>query len=132
VKENEIKNIKKCIRTSLEKFNEFHVKIEGLKLIPNERHIRVIGLKVESKELSELIKTIVRGVGGSFHTKQKITICRVKKVSDKEALKNFIKSNINVKVGKFHVNNVALVKSELTKNGPKYQTIEKIKLKSNE
>ena len=82
--------------------------------------------------MKKLIKTVEKSLKGSFFEESKITLCRVKNIPNKTTLKNFIEKNRNVKLGSFHVKNISLVKSVLTKHGPKYETIYKIKLNENE
>ncbi len=132
VNENEINSLKVKLKDSLKNINEFHVNLGGLKLIPNERHIRVIGVKVNNEEMKNLIKIVGRNLKGSFFEESKITLCRVKNIPNKTTIKNFIEKNRNVKLGSFHVKNISLVKSVLTKHGPKYENIYKIRLNKNE
>ncbi len=103
---------------------KFHVKLEGLKLIPNENYTRVIGLKIiDEGSLSKLMKKIGKSINGKYHENSKLTLCRIKNVLDKEAFKKFIEKNRNVTIGSFHVKNISLVESTLTKHGPLYETI---------
>jgi len=132
VNENEIDEIKVKLDECLKNTSEFHVNLTGLKIIPNESHIRVIGVSVKGLGMENLIKNVGKCIGGSFHEESKITICRVKSVSDKTLLKKFIEKNRNVNLGYFHVKNVTLVKSILKKEGPEYVTVYKVGLKENE
>jgi len=132
VNENEINYLKVKMKDSLENINEFHVNLEGLKLIPSENHARVIGVKVNGEEIKKLIKIVGNNLNGNFFEESKITLCRVKNIPDKMSLKNFIEKNRNVNIGLLHVKNISLVKSVLTKHGPKYETIYKIRLNENE
>ena len=132
VEENKINEIKMKLDSCLNDISEFHVKLKNLKIIPSENYIRVIGIRIESDGLKKVIKKVGGSVGGSFHEEQKVTLCRVKNVSNKILLKNFIEKNRNIDLGSFHVKNISLVKSTLTSRGPVYENIHKIKLKENE
>jgi len=126
----DINPLKKKLDESVKNTNKFHVKLQELKLIPNEKYIRVIGIKVENEgKISNLIKEVAKNVGGKFYEKTKLTLCRVKKIEDKTLLQKFIADHRDIKIGTFNVESVALVKSVLTKRGPIYETIHKSLLK---
>ncbi len=126
----DINQLKKNLDASVKNINNFHVKLQKLKLIPNENYIRVIGIKAENEgKISNLIREVVNNVGGKFYEKTKLTLCRVKKIEDKRLLQKFIADHRGIKIGTFNVESVALVKSVLTKRGPIYETIHKSFLK---
>ena len=131
VKEEDVKILKEGLDKSVETVNKFHVKLSGLKIIPSEEFIRVMGvdIKDETDQVSNLIKKVANSIGGKYYEKQKITLCRVKKIHDKEKVKNFIEKNRNIEIGGFQVNSVALVESRLTREGPIYETIHESMLK---
>jgi len=121
---SDLPNLKSKLDEVVKENEKFNVKIEGLKTIPSENYIRVIGIKVkDTDKIGNLIKSVGDKIGGKFYLEQKITLCRVKKILDKEVVQNFIRSNKNIKIGEFQVNRVSLVKSTLTKSGPIYETI---------
>jgi len=128
VEENKINEIKSNLEISLREVNGFYVNIEGLKILPNENYIRVIGIQIKGDEIKDLIRIVGIKLGGSFHENSKITLCRIKNIQDRKKISKFIEDNRNVNIGSFHVNKVSLVKSVLTKQGPKYESIYKIKL----
>jgi 2'-5' RNA ligase len=122
--QEEITMLKSKLDKSVKKVKVFSVKLEGLKTIPNPNFIRVIGVDVKDKDnVANLIKKVTGSVGGKYYLEQKVTLCRVKKILDKQKIKNFINANQNIKVGTFLVTRVSLVKSTLTKHGPVYETI---------
>jgi 2'-5' RNA ligase len=122
--QEEIAILKSKLDKSVKKVKVFSVKLEGLKTIPNPNFIRVIGVDVKDKDnVANLIKKVTGSVGGKYYLEQKVTLCRVKKILDKQKIKNFINANQNIKVGTFLVTRVSLVKSTLTKHGPVYETI---------
>ena len=130
-KENSvIPRLKSTLDESVKNIEKFDVKIEELKTIPSENYIRVIGVRVKNtNKIANLIRSIADRIGGKFYLEQKITLCRVKKISDKMSVQKFIESNKNVKIGEFQVDKVSLVKSTLTKSGPIYETIHNSYLK---
>lgn len=122
--DSDLPDLKSKLDKSVKNIERFNVKIEELRTIPSENYIRVIGIKVkDSDKIANLIKTVADAIGGKFYLKQKITLCRVKKIFDKRAIQKFIESNKNIKIGEFSVNRISLVKSTLTKGGPIYETI---------
>ncbi|MDI6825922.1 MAG: RNA 2',3'-cyclic phosphodiesterase [Candidatus Aenigmarchaeota archaeon] len=127
--ENELETLKNKLDESVKNVRKFHVVLEGLKVIPNENYIRVIGIQVVSKEMENLIKKVAELIDGNYHETTKLTLCRVKKLFDKKILKNFIEKNRHIKIGEFEVQSVALVKSSLTRQGPIYETIHESFLK---
>ena len=121
--------LKNQLDLSIEDVKKFNAKLEGLKIIPNENYIKVMGVQVLSEEMPELIKKVAKYIDGDYHEATKLTLCRVKNVIDKRAVKEFIEKNRNVKFGEFGVRGVALVKSTLTRRGPEYETIHESFLK---
>jgi len=121
------------IKSKLDKisgFGEFHVKLSNLKVLPSENYIRVIGIDVvdEENKMKDLIKFVGSEIGGSYHEQTKMTLCRVKSIDNKKSVKQFIDKNRNINFGDFIAKEVSLVKSTLTKTGPIYETVYKVKL----
>jgi 2'-5' RNA ligase len=121
----EVEKIKSGVTVALKDMKKFNTRIKELKVIPNENYIRVIGISIEDENnlLANLIKKVAKEIGGDYYEKQKITLCRVKKIYDKAPVKDFIKKNTNIEIGSFEIDSVVLVKSVLTKHGPVYETI---------
>jgi 2'-5' RNA ligase len=127
--EDKVEYLKSQLDLSVGDVKKFNLKLEGLKIIPNENYIKVIGIQVVSKEMPELIKKVVKYIGGDYHEDTKLTLCRVKNMMDKRKIKEFIEKNRNVKIGEFEVKNVDLMKSTLTRSGPIYESIHESFLK---
>jgi 2'-5' RNA ligase len=127
--EDKVEYLKSQLDLSVGDVKKFNLKLEGLKIIPNENYIKVIGIQVVSKEMPELIKKVVKYIGGDYHEYTKLTLCRVKNMMDKRKIKEFIEKNRNVKIGEFEVKNVDLMKSTLTRSGPIYESIHESFLK---
>lgn len=129
VNEDKVEYLKSQLDLSLVDVKKFNLKLEGLKIIPNENYIKVLGIQVVGEEMPLLIKKIAKYIGGDYHEDTKLTLCRVKNVIDKRKIKEFIEKNRNVKIGEFEVQNVTLMKSTLTRSGPIYEIIHESFLK---
>jgi 2'-5' RNA ligase len=100
---------------------QFDVGIGGLKLIPNEKFVRVIALDVNSVGLSDLCKKLKETVGGDVKPPH-ITLCRVKKILSKnQLLERFMLIKPQTKLLK--VTSIKLIRSELRHDGPAYETV---------
>ena len=131
VRDGEVEKLKNKLDRTLKDIKKFHVNLEGLRVIPNENYIRVMGVEIRDEKnlLAELIKKVGNEIGGKYYEKQKVTLCRVKNVFDKGKIAEFIEKNRDIKIGLLDVDKVALVKSVLTRNGPVYETIHETPLK---
>ena len=122
--DDKLPNLKNKLDGSVKDIDKFNVKIEELKVIPNENYVRVIGLRVkDSEKIANLIKNVANSIGGKYYLEQKITLCRIKNVFDKKELQKFIERNKNTKIGEFQVNTVSLVESKLIRSGPIYKIV---------
>jgi len=129
VKDGEIDSLKKKLDMTTKHIKKFQIMLSGLRVIPNEYYIRVLGVgKKDSEKIIDLIKSVGDTIGGKYYETNKLTLCRVKKVRDKKMLRNFIEKNQNVEIGFFEVKSIVLVKSMLTRNGPLYKTLHESKL----
>lgn len=122
------------VKKSLDKIREsgsVTLSTGGMNFIPNERRVRVIMIDVKNTDgkLSELCNIIKDDIGGSMHPPH-ITLCRVKDMDDKENTISAIK-RINVRNVMFQVKSIAVVKSELGRNGPIYEKLYTVDLSSN-
>ena len=129
VSENNINSIKE--RLNKIKFKSFKVKLDKLGVFPNDNYVRVIwvGLKPAGKVIelqqkidSELLDLFSKEQRFSAH----ITLARVKFIKDKEEFKKNLKFDISEK--EFEINEFCLVKSELSKDGAKYEILERFAL----
>ena len=124
VKEEEVNLIKNKLDLAVKNMKKFEISLSGLKVIPNESYVRVLGIKVkDSEKIIKLIKNVGNLVGGNYYETAKLTLCRIKNVKDKKILKDFIEKNRNIDIGNFKVKNISLVKSVITRSGPVYKTI---------
>ncbi len=129
IDEDQINKIKEELH-KLTGFGKFHVKLTGMKVIPSNNYIRVLGINVvdENNKLKELIKNVGTNIGGNFFEQTKMTLCRVNSIKNKDEIKHFIESNKDVNLGEFVVGKVSLVKSTLTRSGPIYETLYEVEL----
>jgi 2'-5' RNA ligase len=126
ITEDEVNVISYKLDQIVKGYEKFEVKIDKIKLIPNEKYIRVIALDVLSPEINNLMKDIKTNIGGDVKPPH-ITLCRVKKISDKNIVIKKL-SELFLKES-FTVDNVSLVKSVLTRSGPKYYILHESHLK---
>jgi len=124
---DKIVKIKKKMDLVLSNFKGFNIEIGGISLIPNE-NVRVIGIETKSEKLKEIKNILKREIKGHSHELSKITLCRLRKRVKKILLKGLIeKRELHVPMN-FHVKNIYLMKSTLTKTGPIYEKIHKVNL----
>lgn len=130
IKETQLLQIKEKLNKI--KFKSFEVKLEDMGVFPNEDYIKVIwvGLKPAVKVI-ELAQKIDSELLDSFSKEQEfsahLTLGRVKFIKDKEKFKKNLKLEIEKK--SFEIKEFSLMKSELSKDGPKYEVLEKYSLK---
>jgi 2'-5' RNA ligase len=105
---------------------KIEVNIEGLAAIPNQNYIRVIALKIlENDLLNKVFEEIKKEIGGDSKPAH-ITLCRVKSVENKSEVRRKIEDE---KIsGKFLIEAIQLIKSELKKTGPVYSVIHQAEL----
>ncbi|HUW44096.1 MAG TPA: RNA 2',3'-cyclic phosphodiesterase [Bacillota bacterium] len=121
-----LKEIKKKLKGI--KFEKFETEIDSLGVF-SEKFIRIVWLHM--KNCDRLQKEVDEKLEGMFEKETRfmshLTIARVKFVKDK---KKFLEELKSMKVPKisFKVIEFCLMKSELTKKGPKYSVLEVYKL----
>ncbi|MEM5844340.1 MAG: RNA 2',3'-cyclic phosphodiesterase [Candidatus Aenigmatarchaeota archaeon] len=128
-KENEVEKIKNGLDTLSSTFKPFEVFVEGIKLIPNERFLRVIALDVkdENEKIESLRKMVLKQIGGDSKPPH-ITLCRVKAIEEREFVIKKIKEMSNLRVGAMKIDRIQLIKSELNRAGPTYSIIHEVTL----
>jgi 2'-5' RNA ligase len=124
IEDNKLNDLINKLDKLTKNIGKFMIRLENMKLIPSENYIRVMGIEVKNNQvLAETIKCLGMNLNGKYHKNVKLTLCRIKNISDKKVIKNFIEKNRNIKIGEFEVESVALVKSTLTSRGPVYKTL---------
>lgn len=120
VKESEIETISKEIEKISKEFKKIEAEIDGLIAIPNESYIRVLALKViENEDLKKLFEEVVKRIGGESKPPH-VTLCRVKAINNKRKIKESVEKEKCKNHGKFIIDSIQLIKSELERSGPIY------------
>ncbi|MBS3085376.1 RNA 2',3'-cyclic phosphodiesterase [Candidatus Pacearchaeota archaeon] len=113
------------------KFDKFSCSIGKVGCFPSREHIKVIWVELisENNKLKGLYKAIKGKIGNADEREfeSHITTARVKFVKNKNKLAETL-GKIHFKKLDFKVDYFSLIKSELTKQGPIYRTIEKFNL----
>jgi 2'-5' RNA ligase len=123
--EEKIMEIKNKLKDLAKNYQKREALLTKIKLIPSESFFRVIAIEIVG--LEDLSKEIEEKIGGDVKPPH-LTLIRVKRVKDKKGLIEFCRKNsINEKI---LVNNIKLMKSTLTKNGPIYEVIESFHFQS--
>ncbi len=122
IDEKQVEKVKERLREV--KMQSFEAELEEIGIF-FKKFIKIIWIKLKNAE--KLQKQIDEVLKDLFPVEQRfmshITIARVKKVSDRKKLMEYIK-NIKVKKIKFKVERFFLKKSELSPEGPVYEDIE--------
>ena len=108
------------------KFRKFSCSLGKLGFFDSADKINIIWIELISEKLAQLEKEISTSLGTPEKFAPHITLSRVKKAFNKKKLAEGIK-NFNFKSREFEVGEFLLMKSELTKEGPKYKVLEKFK-----
>jgi 2'-5' RNA ligase len=126
LKESSLEEVEHSLEILTKDFKSIKVRVDGIKLIPNENFVRVLALNVVSDELELLMAKIKKEVGGDVKPPH-ITLCRVKNIRNKEYVIQKLKE-IKVEEFKFLVDSICLIKSELKRSGPVYTIMKKFNL----
>ena len=130
VSEDKLDEIKKVIENI--KFKGFKIKLNGLGVFDYKNYLRVlwVGLEPESKIIGLQKKIDSEFLGLGFSEDQKfsahLTLGRIKLVKKK---KEFVKRLDEIKVEglSFDMDEICLVQSVLSKDGPSYKVLERYK-----
>jgi len=127
VTDEDVPGISRDLDCVCRKHGKFTARVGGMRLIPNERNLRVIALEVKSSGdvLEELRKDVVGVVGGDSKPCH-LTLARVREVWDRALVIRRVKELDLEKY--FEVSSVCLVKSVGTRNGRIYQILHESRL----
>ena len=127
--ETEVEEIKSVLQKACKDISKFEVSLGNIKIIPNEKYIRVVVLEIlcPSGALGVVSSLIKEKIGGSVKPPH-LTLCRVKSVSYKESVLAGIKRIVLKDDLKFDVSVINLIKSEFSSSGLKYTVIHEAKL----
>jgi len=130
VKDSDLNEIEKILNEI--KFNKFRISLMGSGVFPTKSYIRIlwIGLSPISK-IMDLQKKIDEELLLKFPKDQKflvhLTLGRIKFLKNKEKFLELLEE-LKIEELSFNVDSFGLIKSELTKDGPKYEVLKKYDL----
>lgn len=134
-KENLIPDLEQAMRHSIEGIPPFEVNLQGVGVFPNENYITVIWVSMEKKgELTSIAEKLDELLQPLGYKKERrpfsphITVARVKRIKDKDALIATLKRYKETDFGMMKVDSLKLKKSVLTPKGPIYTTLKKVEL----
>lgn len=120
--DEEINQIKSILKPTTQKFN---ATLSGLGAFPSKDYIKVLWIGLgEGKEEYIQLNQEVDSILSQLNIRKEqdytphLTIARVKNVTDKETLQNFLKAPIQSEP--FEINSIDMMKSELTPQSPVY------------
>jgi 2'-5' RNA ligase len=119
ISDDDVTNIKNKLETL--KFRKFDAELEQVGYF-SEDFIRVLWAGIKCAEIKGLVGKIEELFGRNDKNSGHITIARIKKISDKNKFKEFIKG-LKIKKVKFHVDKISLKQSVLTEKGPIYSDV---------
>lgn len=114
VDETQTENINNSLDGICRGHKKFEVKTGEVKFIPSLDFLRVVALDVESNELKGISREVKTEIGGDVKPPH-LTLCRVRKVVDKDGLAKL--SGVEMK---FVVDKICVVESRLSRAGPTY------------
>ena len=130
VSEDKIEKVKIALRNV--KFESFEVSLNKTGVFPNEGKINVVWFDLTPvKDIMNLQNGVEDSLTGLFERGREfavhVTLGRVKRVIKKKEFIEKLKS-LEFSKAKFKIENFYLIKSELTKEGPKYKILEKFNI----
>ena len=134
--ESLIENISEKLSQLALSFNQFEIKVKGVGAFPNFRRAKIfwVGTETDSSALIELAKKIDQQMSGFGYDREKrrfsahLTMGRVRDNRGIEPLIKKLQKEELFNPGKFVVKEILFIKSELTKQGPIYTLLKKIKI----
>lgn len=129
VKETEIDALQKALLQICRNRAKFEVAIGGIKFVPNANFIRVVVLDIldPSGTLKSVCSEIKEKIGGSMKPPH-LTLCRVRNISNKERVIAGIQKIESGCDLNFTVNSISLIRSQLSRTGPVYSTVNEFEL----
>ncbi|MFH1592915.1 MAG: RNA 2',3'-cyclic phosphodiesterase [Candidatus Woesearchaeota archaeon] len=130
VDEKDIELVRKILKEL--KFKKFVVSLDKVGWFPSDQRINVVWVSLRpEKEVMGLHGDIELKLGSLFEKEERfsvhVTLGRVKFVKDKKKFLDALK-NVKLPWESFTVKDFSLVKSELSKDGPKYSVLERYDL----
>lgn len=122
-------------RLSNVNFESYEIILKDINVFKHNNKVRVIFVECESDKKTELLHYEIDNIlypkfSKDNRFKEHITLCRVKRIYNSEKFEKELKK-IKVENKKFNVKSFYLMKSHLTKFGPRYYVIAKFNLEGN-
>jgi 2'-5' RNA ligase len=135
VPDSSVEEIKNILENVIDKFEPFELDIKNLGIFPSLNYIRVIWIGIG--EGHNILSTIANEIDNSLADivprenrkfEPHLTIGRVRSGRNREELVKIVNKLEKIEIGKMKVNEIKLMKSELSREGPVYTTISSIAL----
>ena len=130
-----VPDLEAVMRRSVEGVSSFEVNLHGVGVFPNENYITVIWVGMEKEqELASIAGKLDELLQPLGHKKERrpfsphITVARVKRIKDRDALITTLKRYKETDFGMMKVDSIKLKKSVLTPKGPIYTTLKEVEL----
>jgi len=119
--EEKVKETSNILDSICNRYKKFEISMQPIKMIPSPSYIRVLAFEVVSArdEINCLSDDIKKLIGGKVNPPH-LTVCRIKRIGNKPDVVSGIRNLESAIVGRFVVDSVDLMKSELKKTGPAY------------
>ncbi|MBS3055427.1 MAG: RNA 2',3'-cyclic phosphodiesterase [Candidatus Aenigmarchaeota archaeon] len=122
IEQGNLESIKNKISDIAKRTNKFQIEFVEMKLIPNERLVRVIGLEVKSPELEALGREMKEKIGGDVKPPH-LTLCRVKNILPRNGFIEMFQKIKKERIPSFEVKSIQLIESRLSSKGPAYSVV---------
>ncbi|MEO2241379.1 MAG: RNA 2',3'-cyclic phosphodiesterase [Euryarchaeota archaeon] len=136
IPESRVSEVVEAMERAADTVEPFTLRLKGLGVFPNIRHIRVVWVGVdegadETKAMAAVLEDELGRRG--FRRERRdfvphVTIARVRSGRNKAQLVEAIRELSSVEVGDVEVTAIRLKKSILRPEGPEYHTVEEVKL----
>ena len=122
--EEEIEKIKSKMNGIAQSAMGTTVEIKGIKLIPNEKLVRVVALDVRDStdKLAKLVSAISAEINGNAKPVH-LTLMRIKVIQNKQKFFEHMKKIKNISLGFFEIDRIQLIQSSLSREGPAYSVL---------
>lgn len=136
VEEDRVEAIKRAMREGIKGFLPFSIRPKGLGVFPHPRNVRVIWVGIEPKEkvvvLQQRLEKELRKAGFSFEKRRfepHLTLGRAKRLQNREDFFKIMKEINKIDLSSsLKVEEIELIQSRLTPQGPIYQTLTRERL----
>ncbi len=133
VDEEKAGEIKKLVRASSKDFEPFRFRLHGCGAFPNENYLKVLWIGMKDEEtlvkLGTRLQVAFWDIGFSQDKfSPHLTLFRVKSPKNKEAIQKTMARYRDTNFGEVEVEEILLMKSQLTPQGPIHTVVERFSL----